>query len=84
MPKKDTSHQYYPDPLSPEDKHANRSDQKSTTDLLNYWGVPPERHEAYLAEVQGLIAIALDAYFQECEDGVFEKVAPNDVVDPNQ
>jgi hypothetical protein len=37
--------------------------------ILCSFGIPEAEHTEYLAEIDGLIGIALDAYFAELRDG---------------
>lgn len=43
-------------------------DRERTAALLRSFGVPDERHEDYLNEVRGMIALAFDAYFASLRD----------------
>jgi hypothetical protein len=43
-------------------------DRERIATLLRSFGVPDERHDDYLNEVRGMIALAFDAYFASLKD----------------
>jgi hypothetical protein len=47
---------------------AGDQEQADTAALLRSFGIPDERHDDYLNEIRGMIALAFDAYFASLKD----------------
>jgi hypothetical protein len=52
-----------------EGERQGATDADGAAALLASWGLPPERWDDYLADMRGMVELAMDAYFATLREG---------------
>jgi hypothetical protein len=55
---------------------GSRAYAEEVAGLLTGWGIPPDRQDDYLAEVRGMVGLAMDDYFASLREGTLPSVEP--------